>query len=78
MTSNERATYQSLRARGFSHEVAFADALDGVTVDSIRDAARRGTLKAPAPSLPLHRTEAGWPSCSTCDGGGCLDCTDPA
>lgn len=28
--------------------------------------------------LPLHRTEAGWPSCSTCDGGGCPDCTDPA
>ena len=28
--------------------------------------------------LPSHRTEAGWPFCSTCDGGGCLDCTDPA
>ena len=28
--------------------------------------------------LPLHRTEAGYPNCSTCDGGGCLDCTDPA
>lgn len=28
--------------------------------------------------LPLHRTEAGYPRCSTCDGGGCLDCTDPA
>lgn len=25
--------------------------------------------------LPLHRTEAGWPRCST---GGCYDCTDPA
>lgn len=42
---------------------------------------------APAPTedrdegerpLPLHRTEAGYPNCSTCDGGGCLDCTDPA
>jgi hypothetical protein len=31
-----------------------------------------------ARTLPLHRTEAGWPRCSTCDGGGCLDCTDPA
>lgn len=31
----------------------------------------------PAP-LPIHRTEAGYPNCSTCDGGGCLDCTDPA
>lgn len=29
-------------------------------------------------ALPIHRTEAGWPRCSTCDGGGCLDCTDPA
>ena len=28
--------------------------------------------------LPQHRTEAGWPRCGTCDGGGCLDCTDPA
>ena len=28
--------------------------------------------------LPLHRTEAGYPNCSTCDGGGCPDCTDPA
>lgn len=29
-------------------------------------------------SLPLHRTEAGWPRCATCDGGGCPDCTDLA
>ena len=28
--------------------------------------------------LPLHRTEAGYPNCSTCDGGGCPDCTDSA
>ena len=30
--------------------------------------------------LPLHRTEANYGGvvCSTCDGGGCLDCTDPA
>lgn len=32
---------------------------------------------APA-ELPIHRTEAGYPRCATCDGGGCLDCTDPA
>ena len=31
-----------------------------------------------AASLPIHRTEAGYPHCSTCDGGGCPDCTDPA
>lgn len=29
-------------------------------------------------NLPIHRTEAGYPRCSTCDGGGCPDCTDPA
>lgn len=28
--------------------------------------------------LPIHRTEAGHPSCATCEGGGCPDCTDPA
>jgi hypothetical protein len=28
--------------------------------------------------LPLHRAEAGYPNCATCDGGGCLDCTDPS
>lgn len=32
----------------------------------------------PPATLPLHRTEAGWPRCSTCDGSGCPDCTDPA
>jgi len=31
-----------------------------------------------ASQFPLHRTEAGGPGCSTCDGGGCPDCTDPA
>lgn len=31
-----------------------------------------------AAPLPLHRTEAGYPRCATCDGGGCPDCTDPA
>lgn len=30
--------------------------------------------------VPLHRTETTtpWGSCSTCDGGGCHDCTEPA
>lgn len=29
--------------------------------------------------LPAHRTQANFPwGCSTCDGGGCPDCTDPA
>lgn len=32
-----------------------------------------------APDLPLHRTEANYGvCCATCDGGGCLDCTDPS
>lgn len=35
-------------------------------------------VEAPIRELPIHRTEAGYPSCSTCDGGGCPDCTDPA
>ena len=45
--------------------------------DGLRGAARiaRGGARF---DLPLHRTEAGYPRCSTCDGGGCLDCTDPA
>jgi dCMP deaminase len=38
---------------------------------------REGTIGF-GQELPLHRTEAGWPRCSTCDGGGCPDCTDPA
>ena len=28
--------------------------------------------------LPIHRTEAGYPNCAICDGGGCFDCTDPS
>jgi hypothetical protein len=29
--------------------------------------------------LPLHRTQANvGMACSTCDGGGCPDCTDPS
>lgn len=35
-------------------------------------------ILTPIAELPIHRTEAGWPRCSTCDGGGCPDCTDPA
>lgn len=37
-----------------------------------------GHEREKGPTLPIHRTEAGRPRCSTCDGGGCLDCTDPA
>lgn len=38
MTQSERRTYQSLRARGFSHEAALSDALDGVDVHDVRRA----------------------------------------
>lgn len=43
-------------------------------------AARQMTCdRKPEPHpLPIHRTEAGYPRCATCDGGGCLDCTDPS
>jgi len=37
LTSDERATYQSLRARGFSHDAAIGDALDGVGVNDVRE-----------------------------------------
>jgi hypothetical protein len=36
LTRSERATYQSLVDRGFSHEDALEDALDGVDVDYLR------------------------------------------
>lgn len=41
-------------------------------------AAALDALDEPEFDLPLHRTEAGYPRCATCDGGGCFDCTDPA
>ena len=37
LTQSERATYQSLKARGFSHEEALEDALDGVDVETVRE-----------------------------------------
>lgn len=37
-----------------------------------------GGTETTGDALPLHRTEAGWSQCSTCDGGGCPDCTDPS
>lgn len=64
---------------------AFADAARKILPEALRAAReaawdagyRHAAYPAPGP-LPLHRTEAGGPSCSTCDGGGCPDCTDPA
>lgn len=37
LTESEWATYQSLRDRGFSHNIALNDALDGVDVRDLRD-----------------------------------------
>jgi hypothetical protein len=52
------------------------DAAD--TLDRFRAALTpKGPANQPRP-LPTHRTEVGYPRCSTCDGGGCYDCTDPA
>ena len=55
-----------------------ADIARRITDDQAR--AARQALEAADDrwDLPLHRTEAGYPNCSTCDGGGCPDCTDPA
>ena len=51
-----------------AREVPHADVL--AAIDKALDRATWG--------LPLHRTWAGTPgACSTCDGGGCPDCTDP-
>jgi len=36
MTNDERRAYQSLRDRGYSHDDALGDALDGVHVDDVR------------------------------------------
>lgn len=36
LTTSERATYQSLRSRGFPHEDAYDAALDGVDVEEVR------------------------------------------
>lgn len=56
----------------------FLPAVVIATGDQIR-AARQALEAADDPwDLPSHRTEAGYPNCSTCDGGGCPDCTDPA
>ncbi len=41
LTHGERRTYQALRSRGFSHEDALSDALDGVDVHDVRAARKR-------------------------------------
>lgn len=49
--------------------------LDGVDINATAYDAHPG---ADERRLPLHRTEAAipWGPCSTCEGGGCPDCTD--
>lgn len=69
--AKREAAVQGMVAKGYTRERA-EEVLGMVS----------GALFAPGkrfgPPLPIHRTEAGYPRCSTCDGGGCLDCTDPA
>ena len=48
------------------------------TGEQVREAQRALEATDDLWDLPSHRTEAGYPNCSTCDGGGCPDCTDPA
>lgn len=61
---------------GMADEIMDALERIGCTSISVTD---EGECEIPAaPTLPAHRTEAGWPRCATCDGGGCPDCTDPA
>jgi hypothetical protein len=56
----------------------------GEAVLAIQQAQERSADKVDAiamaiNALPLHRTEANHGvTCSTCDGGGCPDCTDPS
>jgi hypothetical protein len=47
LTSDERRTYQALRARGFSHEDAVGDALDGVEVHEVRRIIPPGSIDEP-------------------------------
>ena len=69
-----------LRSETRSAEVTFVCSahFDGLHFDE-RNGKRWPIEKgSEVPPLPLHRTEAGYPNCSTCDGGGCPDCTDLA
>lgn len=55
-----------------------AEALDDLCTNRPQDRIEDLLAEMDSSELPIHRTEAGYPRCSTCDGGGCLDCTDPA
>lgn len=52
---------------------------DAMRHELLRQQAMELLSRATAVPLPAHRTEANYGIvCSTCDGGGCPDCTDPA
>lgn len=59
----------------FSHRQDIADHLWDLGYRKVSEPDESVSAMRP---LPLHRTEAGYPNCSTCDGGGCPDCTDLA
>lgn len=80
-----------LDTRTREHRATLANHPDHCTTEAVRYTARRQEVarlaldtltraiaEAEAQPLPIHRTEAGYPNCSTCDGGGCPDCTDSA
>ena len=77
MTTNDADHVSEANAHLITHA---ADIARRITDDQAR-AARQALTEGLANGrwdLPSHRTEAGYPNCSTCDGGGCPDCTDPA
>ena len=63
------AAIQGLMAKGYTRDRS--EELIGLLAASLFAPGKRF-----GPPLPLHRTEAGYPHCSTCEGGGCPDCTD--
>ena len=67
--AKREAAVQGMVAKGYTRERA----------EELLDMVAKALFGPGKPfGLPLHRTEAGYPHCSTCDGGGCHDCTDPA
>lgn len=70
--------YRKVRACIPPEVIGDPEVVGEATVRFIDEHPLGGTSDIP-PALPLHRTEATYGfTCSTCDGGGCLDCTDPA
>jgi hypothetical protein len=74
--ARREAAIQAMINKGHTRERA--EAVFGIINRALFAPGGRFAKDSAERALPLHRTEAGWPRCSTCDGGGCPDCTDPA